>query len=453
MIVVFGPAELSDAVATVFAGELVIGAREEARLAEEPATAVAAAAALPIPARLCVVAAERTPSELCAAVVRAGGALEGTRTAVVGPPPPGTAPLAWRELLERLRAIPVADVVELAARLPIPTASTPAGDQTNGASPAMVHEAAVWRDTLRSGRRRQWGPSPRRGDRRIGEDQLDAVIGRHLDGRCHTVAVISPKGGVGKTLLSFLLGSVLAAVRRDHVIVVDANPDFGSLADLVPQRSPSTVADLLRILPQITSRQRLETIVTPTVTGMDILPAPQDPAEMARLGGGGYAAVDELLRRHYNLVVYDCGTGFLDDVTQFALRTADQVVIVCAPTLITTKLILGAIAHLEKTRFDLRRSTLVLNMTERRGDLDLDRLYAALEGRVGAIVEVPYDERLQRDLDLGEFTYARLRGRTRQALKRLAAEAVGRLPVSVPVAEITGVATPTTKGLATSEPR
>jgi MinD-like ATPase involved in chromosome partitioning or flagellar assembly len=430
MIVVFGPAELSDAVAAVFAGELVIGAREEARLAGEPGPAVAAAAALPIPARLCVVTAERSPTELCGAVAHAGGALEGARSVVVGAPPPGTTAAAWREFLERLQAVPVADVVELAARLPAPT--TAAGRGVPGASPAMVREAAVWRDTLRVRGRRRGGSSTRGSDRRIGEEQLDAVIGRRLESHCHTVAVISPKGGVGKTLLSFLLGSVLAAVRRDRVAVVDANPDFGSLADLVPQRVPAHIGTLLDVLPQVTSREQLDTMVTPTGTGMDILAAPLDPAEMSRLGGGGYAAVDELLRRHYDLVVYDCGTGFLDEVTQFALRSADQVVLVCAPQLVTTKVILGAIAHLEETRFDLRRSTLALNMTGRGGgDLDLDRLYAALDGRVGGVVEVPHDERLQRDLDLGEFSYGRLRGRTRLALKRLAAEAVGRIPVGV----------------------
>lgn len=340
-----------------------------------------------------------------------------------------------------MRALPVTDVVELAARLPAAPAA-PANGDGGDVSPAMASEAALWRDSLRSGRRRFRGPSPRRRDRRIGEQQLDAVIGRMLEGRCHTIAVISPKGGVGKTLLSFLLGSVLAAVRADRVVVVDANPDFGSLADLVLQRAPATIADLLRILPQVGSRQRLETFVTPTATGMDILAAPQDPSEMARLGGAGYAAVDEVLRRHYDLVVYDCGTGFLDEVTQFALRTADQVVVVSAPQLVTTKLILGAIGHLEQTRYDLRRSTLALNMTGRNSDLDLDRLYATLEGRVGGVVEVPHDERLRRDIDRGEFTYARLRGGTRLALKRLAAEAVGRMPASLAVAELTG--TPTT---------
>jgi MinD-like ATPase involved in chromosome partitioning or flagellar assembly len=430
MIVVFGPADLADAVAAVFAGELVIGAREEPRLAGEIDAAIEAAVALPIPPRLCVVAPQRATAELCGGIDRASGALETTRTAVVGPPPPGTGDDAWRGFVERLGAIAAADPVDLALRLPA-AASTATNGHAVTASPSMIREAALWRETLRS-RRRQRGTS-RPADRRLGEGQLDATIRRSLDGRCHTVAVVSPKGGVGKTLLSFLLGSVIAAVRGDRVVVVDANPDFGTLADLVPRRVPATISELLRILPAVSDRDQLKGVVTHTETGLDVLAAPQDPAEMARLGSSGYAAVDELLRRHYDLVIYDCGTGFLDEITQFALRSADQVVLVCAPQLVTTKIILGAVAHLEDTRFDLRRSTLVLNMMQRGGDLDVGRLYAALEGRVGGIVEVPCDERLRRDLDRGEFVLGRLRDRTRLALKRLAAEAVGRLPEQVTV--------------------
>ena len=40
-----------------------------------------------------------------------------------------------------------------------------------------------------------------------------------------TVVVVSPKGGVGKTLVTAILGSLLAFLRRDRVIAVYANPD------------------------------------------------------------------------------------------------------------------------------------------------------------------------------------------------------------------------------------
>ena len=50
------------------------------------------------------------------------------------------------------------------------------------------------------------------------------------------IAVLSIKGGVGKTTTTLGLGSALAMVRTDRVIAVDANPDRGTLAERVSIR-------------------------------------------------------------------------------------------------------------------------------------------------------------------------------------------------------------------------
>jgi len=44
-----------------------------------------------------------------------------------------------------------------------------------------------------------------------------------------TIAVVSPKGGLGKTSTTALLGSLLARVRHERMVAVDTNPDYGSL--------------------------------------------------------------------------------------------------------------------------------------------------------------------------------------------------------------------------------
>ena len=66
--------------------------------------------------------------------------------------------------------------------------------------------------------------------------------------RPNTVALISPKGGVGKTTSTFLVGNLLATHLKLRVIAVDANPDFGTLARLSPdeRRSERSLADLPR---------------------------------------------------------------------------------------------------------------------------------------------------------------------------------------------------------------
>ena len=59
------------------------------------------------------------------------------------------------------------------------------------------------------------------------------------------VAVLSLKGGVGKTTTTIGLGATFASWRGDRVIAVDANPDFGTLAQTGSEPDPSTVRDLL----------------------------------------------------------------------------------------------------------------------------------------------------------------------------------------------------------------
>src|SRR5262245_49837960 len=69
-------------------------------------------------------------------------------------------------------------------------------------------------------------------------DRLDRAITEPRLRRCVTIAVMSPKGGVGKTTISALLGMLFAYLRQDHVVSVDTNPDYGSLGRcLTPEHS------------------------------------------------------------------------------------------------------------------------------------------------------------------------------------------------------------------------
>ena len=63
---------------------------------------------------------------------------------------------------------------------------------------------------------------------------------------CYRIALLSLKGGVGKTTTTVTLGSTFAALRGDRVIAVDANPDRGTLSQKVPSETPATVRTLLR---------------------------------------------------------------------------------------------------------------------------------------------------------------------------------------------------------------
>jgi len=63
--------------------------------------------------------------------------------------------------------------------------------------------------------------------------QLVARVNQTIRGD-YKIAMLSLKGGVGKTTTTVGLGSTFASLRGDHVIAADANPDRGTLASRIP---------------------------------------------------------------------------------------------------------------------------------------------------------------------------------------------------------------------------
>ena len=130
-----------------------------------------------------------------------------------------------------------------AAAIP-PMEPLPGAVPGQSAEPASEPETAdsLTAESLLPSRRPASGPAWRRGVRRLlGEP---AAEGRRRDlinrirtpvkGGHHRVAVLSLKGGVGKTTTTVGLGATLATLRGDRVIAVDANPDRGTLSEQGP---------------------------------------------------------------------------------------------------------------------------------------------------------------------------------------------------------------------------
>lgn len=70
-------------------------------------------------------------------------------------------------------------------------------------------------------------------------------------GGCRRIAVLSRKGGVGKTTTTLMLGHTFASYRGDRVIALDGNPDAGSLGYRVRRETTNTIISLLAHREQI----------------------------------------------------------------------------------------------------------------------------------------------------------------------------------------------------------
>lgn len=159
--------------------------------------------------------------------------------------------------------------------------------------------------------------------------RLDNMIAAPRLTRCATVAIVSPKGGVGKTTVTALLGSLLARARRDRAVAVDTNPDYGSLGRTLAPDHRIYVDDLVEILDQPDlSATALDGHLGRAFEGLMVLPAPTDPARMAGLDEHSYRRVIEGLQSLVGILVLDCGTGLQEPAARAAQASADQILLV-----------------------------------------------------------------------------------------------------------------------------
>ncbi|GAA5062208.1 MinD/ParA family ATP-binding protein [Nocardia callitridis] len=148
----------------------------------------------------------------------------------------------------------------------------------------------------------------------------------------YQIAVVSVKGGVGRTTTAATLGSTFSRLRPDRVAAIDANPDFG---DLATRTSRHPYGLTLRDLAQSTYLDAFSSVQSFTsINNADlaVVASPWTTEATEALSGREYAIATEVLRRHYNLLMVDCGTGVLDSATDTVLQTSDAVVVVTPAT-------------------------------------------------------------------------------------------------------------------------
>ena len=237
---------------------------------------------------------------------------------------------------------------------------------------------------------------------------------------CHEITVASMKGGVGKTTMSTLLGLVLAEYRGDRVIALDANPDAGTLADRVLGHSVNyTVRDLLNNLDTIESLTDIARY-TNLAGRLQVLASEQDPAMSESFNRNEYEAVTQVLRRFYNIIITDSGTGLLHSAMHGALASAKTLVIVGAPTVDAasraSKTLDWLMAHGHR---DLVANAVVALSCDRFSrDIDRDAVSAHFESRCRAVVQLPMDPHLATG---GHIQLGHLRPATRDAALALGA--------------------------------
>ena len=241
----------------------------------------------------------------------------------------------------------------------------------------------------------------------------------------NVIAVVSPKGGVGKTTCAFVLGNLLAGSAGLRCVALDANPDFGTLATLAPPESrvPRSVADIFAEMDEIDSAADLRPFVSTLPTGLHLIAAHPRAEVMAAVTPELHALLLDFLARFYDVIVVDMGTAMTGSRAEHALEQADQSVLVSTPDFIAVSSVLDATRYLDGP------ITLVLNQTPRHTGAAARREIEQQLRELGIDhhVILPYDDRLRAMLDSAAYSLDSLDRDTRLAIKQLGVATLDRL--------------------------
>jgi len=215
----------------------------------------------------------------------------------------------------------------------------------------------------------------------------------------HRVAILSLKGGVGKTTTTVGLGATLASLRGDRIIAVDANPDRGTLSDKVRLETAATVRDLLNERGNIRRYADVRTFTSQAPSRLEVLASDRDPGVSVAFSDQDYTLVAGVLEHYYSICLTDCGTGLLHSAMTAVLRMADQIILVSTPSVDGARSASATLDWLAAHSYgDLVRNGVVVLSAVRprsRSSVDLDRLEEHFAGRCRAVVRIPYDPHLE----------------------------------------------------------
>ncbi|WP_369777751.1 SCO5717 family growth-regulating ATPase [Streptomyces sp. R33] len=270
-------------------------------------------------------------------------------------------------------------------------------------------------------------PKPQRSGFRFGGKAAEAERLRKLElirtpvMSCYRIAVISLKGGVGKTTTTTALGATLATERQDKILAIDANPDAGTLGRRVRRETGATIRDLVQAIPYLNSYMDIRRFTSQAPSGLEIIANDVDPAVSTTFNDEDYRRVIDTLGRQYPIILTDSGTGLLYSAMRGVLDLADQLIIISTPSVdgassaSTTLDWLSAHGYADLVS---RSLTVISGVRETSKMIKIEDIVQHFETRCRGVVVVPFDEHLaagaEVDLDL-------MRPKTREAYFNLSA--------------------------------
>jgi len=196
------------------------------------------------------------------------------------------------------------------------------------------------------------------------------------------IAVMSPKGGVGKTTISTNLAIGLGRTSPMKVVIADLDLQFGDVASGLLLNPEKTIADAVTGA-AVQDSMVLKSYLTVHPGGIYALCAPRNPSQIEHISAEQVGHLLEQLAKEFEYVVVDTAPGLGEHVLA-TLERASDVVWVCGMDIPSVRGLRNGLEILEEVGLVPEQRHVVLNFADKRSGLTL----VDVEATIGCPVDV-----------------------------------------------------------------
>lgn len=203
-----------------------------------------------------------------------------------------------------------------------------------------------------------------------------------------SILIFSAKGGCGKTTLSVNLAQALAMDSNTKVCIVDFDLQFGDVAVSLHVEPKKTISDILDA--NNVDQLSLQSVLQSKEKNLDLLLAPNNPADVERINSNLANAILVNLRSMYDYVIIDSPPAFTNVILK-AFDLADAYILL-------TTLDMPAIKNLRISMQTLRALGLsddicyvIVNRSNSKAGLSVDDVERAIDKKVFAKIPTSID--------------------------------------------------------------